>query len=588
MAIFFVFSVFAAQLVRIQGLDAAAVAAEAVSERTGSEVIPAPRGRIIDIDGDVLAESIERRTVTVDQTAVPTYKRRIDGVRVTVGVAGAAEQLAPILGRSVASLTEEMTGDRLYYVLAKDVSVLTWRRINDLGIPGIYSERTTQRSYPEGSIAASLVGFVLDDGTPGGGVELAEQERLRGVNGAASYERSATGRVIPGGNHLVTPAQPGRDVQLTIDANIQWYAQNALAQQISRMGAASGTVVVMNAKTGELVALASYPTYDPNKIAGTRTRLTNAAFTDMFEPGSTNKIITIAAALSEGAVTPDTPVVIPNRMPRSDKIFKDSHDHPTLYRTVSGVLAESSNIGTVLTGEKLSASTLNDYFTAFGLGSKSDINFPGEQAGIITPADKLNGSQRFTVMYGQGMSVTAIQSVGAMQTIANGGIRVEPTLVHAVADESGELQPTELPQGTRVVSPEVASQVGAMLEAVTSEDGTARNASIPGYRVAGKTGTADRYDERLGRYSGVTSSFIGYAPADDPELVVGVIIDRPSTGFWGGTVAAPVFTDVMTYALADLQIPPTGTTAPELVLSVEPEEALSNPAVLDGTKRPSG
>lgn len=575
-----IFSLFAAQLVRIQGLDASAVAAQAFDERNRTEVLPALRGQIVDRNGVVLAQSIERRTVTVDQTAVPEYTRRIDGVRTKVGVKGAAEVLSPLLGINESKLRKELTGTARYRIIAKNISVPTWRRIQALGIPGIYSERTTQRDYPQSTTAASLVGWVYADGQAGGGIEAMYDEVLHGVNGQAKYETSPNGRVIPNGRQVVEEALDGRKVELTINSSIQWYAQNALAAGVERFGAESGTVVVQGAKTGELLAVASYPSYDPNKIGSAKGSLDNRAFTQIFEPGSTNKIITVAAALQEGAVTPDQPVVVPNRLPRADRSFKDSHDHPTLFLTAAGVLAQSSNIGTILIGEQLDKETLESYFRSFGMGSKTGIGFPSESPGLVAPADKMSGSQRYTIMFGQGMSVTAIQSSSAFQTIANGGVRVEPTLVKAVEGEGGVMVPTDPPSSRRVVDTEVADVIMQMLEGAVSDQGSTTRAQIPGYRIAGKTGTADRYDDRLGRYHGKTASFVGMAPSDDPEIVVTVIVQKPSSGFFGSVVAAPIFKEVTTFALTELNIPPTGAEATPLKLVLDEPPSRDDPRVL--------
>ncbi|HHU11190.1 MAG TPA: penicillin-binding protein 2 [Intrasporangiaceae bacterium] len=575
-----VFSLFAGQLVRIQGLDAAAVAAEALDQRNRTEVLPALRGQIVDSEGVILAQSIERRIVTVDQTAVPEYKRRVDGVRTTVGVDGAVQDLAPLLGMSQSKLRQELTGTARYRIIAKNVSVPTWRRISALGIPGIYSERTAERDYPQSTTAASLVGWTYADGTAGGGVELMLDEVLQGTNGSAKYETSPNGRIIPSGRQVVEPARNGRKVELTINSAIQWYAQNALAQGIKRVGGQSGTALVQHARTGELLAVASYPSYDPNRIGSVKGSLDNLAFSQIIEPGSTNKIITMAAALQEGVVTPDQPVVVPNRLPRADQRFKDSSDHPTLFLTAGGVLSKSSNIGTILIGERMEPEVLEGWFRKFGMGSKTGVEFPNESPGLVTKADRMSGSQRYTVMYGQGMSVTSVQSSSAFQTIANGGVRVQPTLIKAVEGEDGVMVPAEKPKRTRVVDERVADQVMQMLEGAVSDQGSTTLAQIPGYRIAGKTGTAERYDDRLGRYSGKTASFIGMVPADDPQIVVTVIVEKPSILFYGGLIAAPIFKDIATFSLAELGIPPTDVEAEPMQITLDGPPAKDDPRVL--------
>ncbi len=582
----FVLSLFAAQLLRLQGFDSQAVAADALANRTQVEAIPAMRGTVYDANDTVLAISQERRTVIVDQTAVPEYTKRVDGTRTKVGVAGAAADLAPVLDMSVAELTPALTGEQRYRVLAKNLSPLTWRTVNALGIPGIYSERDARRSYPQSTTVASLVGFVQpQDQTAGGGLELMLDKDLAGVPGKATYEIAQDGSRLPNARDEVSSAKPGKDVRLTIDNDVQWQAQNALANQVRKTDALSGTIVVMRVDTGELVALASYPTFDPNNIGDAKGVFANLAFSDVFEPGSTTKLMTVAAGLEEGTITPNTPVEIPNQLRRGGHYLKDSHPHPTQYRTVSGALAESSNIGMMLIGETMTSKRLEEYFRLFGLGSTTGSGFPGESAGLLKPSEEWDGAQRYTVTYGQGVSTTAVQVAGVFQTIANEGVRVTPTLVKEVSDGEGGWVPAKPAERHRVVSKKTATQVSTMLEGVVTDEGTAPQARVPGYRVAGKTGTADRYDSRVRGYSGKTASFIGYAPADDPQLVVAVILQRPLKGYFGGSTAGPVFKDVMTYALQREQVPPTPSSKPpKITIKVDPKKAVKDPTILRDRK----
>jgi cell division protein FtsI (penicillin-binding protein 3) len=583
----FVLTVFAAQLVRIQGLDAQAVAREALDQRVATQVIPAGRGQILSADGTVLASSVIREVVVVDQTAVCTYRtgeNSCDPATSAQAVRAAAEELAPHLDLTVTELVAELSGTSRYRILSKDVTPLEWNEISDLGIPGIYRDRRETRServYPQGTTTAALVGYVTDDGTPGGGVEVMMDEDLKGTPGTQTFEVGRDGTAIPSGVSTFTPAVDGEDVTLTINSSLQWYAQNALAQRIKQTRASSGYVVIEDVKTGDLLSVASYPTFNPNTDVGAPgVALDNKAFSDVFEPGSTAKIMTMAAALEEKTVTPSTPVVIPNRLPRYDVSFKDAHEHPTLYRTVAGTLAESSNIGTVLVSETLKSSTLERYFRKFGLGSKSGTGYPGESAGLLPPSTTWSGTKQATVAFGQGLSVTAVQAASVFQTIANGGVRVAPRLVESVSHADGTVEAMPASESTRVVSERTASDVSKMLEGVVGPDGTAKEAQIPGYRIAGKTGTAEYYDDRLGKYNGQTASFIGYAPADDPRIVVAVIIQKPVYPYYGGYVSGPVFKDVATYALQELKIPPTGSKPPELTLKVDPDQALADPDLL--------
>jgi cell division protein FtsI (penicillin-binding protein 3) len=584
-AVLFVFSIFGAQLLRLPGFDASATSQDALSSRMATVAIPAMRGSILDSKGTVLASSIERRTVTVDQTAVVEYKKTVDGVYTRVGVAGAAEALSPLVGMPVEELTPILTGSARYRVVQKNITPLNWRKIAALGIPGIYSEPTSERNYPTSTAAASLVGFLQSDGSAGSGVEVMMDKALAGKAGKTTYEQALDGRIIPTGHQQTTPAVPGKDVKLTINSDLQWFAQNALAQKVIQTQALSGTVVVQHARTGELLAVASYPTFDPNTPGQSQGNWTNKAFNEVYEPGSTAKIMTSAAALEEGVVTPSTIVEVPNRIWRADgREFKDSHDHPTEYLTFAGVLAQSSNIGTVLAGEKIKSSKIHDYFYRFGLGQTSGMAFPGEGKGILKPAKDWDGSQRVTVLYGQGLSVNALQATGVFQTIANDGVRVPPRIISAVGDGKGAFTEAEKAKPIRVVSPKVARQVRDMMEGVVGKEGTAPEAKIEGYRVAGKTGTADRYDSKVGGYSGKTASFIGFAPADDPQLVVSVTLQRPIKGYFGGVVAGPVFRDVMTYALQELEIPPTNTTPPKVTVKADSKPSAGDTSVLRDTK----
>jgi cell division protein FtsI (penicillin-binding protein 3) len=544
------------------------MAGAALRSRLSTVVVPALRGNITASDGVLLATSTERRNVIADQSAVTTYKKRVNGVRRRVGVAGVAADLAPILGMPTARLKEALTGSRRFVYIAKSISVSNWRRIAAMGVPGIYSEATTARSYPTAATTAPLVGWVRDDGSAGGGLELLLSKQLQGRPGESTSEQSRDGHAIPTGQQQSTPATPGLDVRLTINSDLQWFAQNAIAQKVGETKALSGTVVVMDVKTGALVAVASYPSFDPNNIAAAGGTLGSRAFGEAFEPGSIAKVMTAAAALQEGAATPTTRVLVPNRLSRAGQSFRDSHDHEVEKLTFAGVIAQSSNIGTMKVGEKVPAATLEKYFRAFGVGAPTGIHFPGETPGIFARSQDWSGSQRYTVMYGQGLAINAIQSAGVFQTIANGGRRVPPTLVAATENARGTLTPAPATKAVQVITRPVASTLSQMLEFVVGDGGTAKQAEIPGYRVAGKTGTADRVGAN-GRYSGKTASFIGFAPADKPKFVVAVILQNPIIGYFGGSTAGPVFKDVMTYALQEFGIPPTGTPPPVMKLKFD-------------------
>ena len=585
-AAIFIFTVFGAQLLRVQAFDASSTQAAALGKRTQTVVTSASRGQILDRNGVVLASSVERKTIYADQKAIPAYTAKVNGTRQSVGVVGAAQALAPLLNTTPEALVPQLMGSQ-YRIIAKDVTPVVWREIQALGIPGLYPESTSSRVYPAGMTSAPLVGFVQKDNTAGGGVEVMADAALKGTPGKLVYQQAQDGTIIPGTETEDTAPANGSDVHLTIDADLQWFAQNQIANMVTQSQALSGYVVVQEVKTGKLRAVASYPTFDPdNPGKATPDALANHAFQDVYEPGSTGKVMSIATSIEQGVVQPTTQLIVPNRLPRSDTTFKDDEDHPTLNLTVAGALAMSSNIGTMLATEKVPTSTMEQYFRKFGMGSTSGAGFPGESPGILAKAADMSGSQRYTILFGQGYSLSAIQAAGVYQTIANGGVRIPPSLVESTTDAAGTVTPAAQPQGIRVVSKDTATQVSQMLEEVVGPHGTAPKAKIDGYRVAGKTGTANRYDPTVGAYSGYTASFIGYAPADDPQYVVAVTLQRPVQGHFGGQLGAPVFKDVMTYALQKAQIAPTNTTAPLIPLnSADASWDPNDPAVLNGEKR---
>jgi cell division protein FtsI (penicillin-binding protein 3) len=358
---------------------------------------------------------------------------------------------------------------------------------------------------------------------------------------------------------------PGTGVRLTIDRDLQWVAQDALATQVKAAAADSGTVVVMNPRNGQILALATVPTFDPNRPAeAAQSEIGNRAVSDAFEPGSTSKIMTMAAVIEEGKANPLTRLTIPPVLVRPEKTWHDHNPHGTLRLTLNGVLAKSSNIGTIMAAEQIGGAKLYGYLKRFGIGEPTGLRFPGEQNGFVPALDDWSDTTFGTLAFGQGLSVNAVQAASVYATIANDGVRVTPTLVAGYTSPDGTFQAAGSPATTRVVSAATARTVRSMLESVVSEDGTAPKAAIPGYRVAGKTGTANRVDETCHCYSGYTASFIGLAPADDPTLVVAVFLQNPRNGHFGGVLAGPVFKRVMTFALEHLRIPPTGSTRPRI------------------------
>ena len=324
----------------------------------------------------------------------------------------------------------------------------------------------------------------------------------------------------------------------------------------------------MDSKTGQILALGTAPTFDPNKAASASdANRGNRALTNVFEPGSTSKLMTLSAVVNEGKANPYSTFTVPGELTRGGKAFHDHTPHGTLGLTLAGIMAKSSNIGTILASERIGGRKLYKYLKKFGIGEPTGLHFPGEANGYIPPYSDWSATSFPTIAFGQGLSVNAVQSASVFATIANDGVRVQPSLVAELVHADGTTELPAPPTTTRVVSAATAKQVRAMLEGVVSDGGTAPMAAIPGYRVGGKTGTAQEYKESCHCYSGVVASFIGMAPADAPQLVVAVSIVNPRVGRFGGELGGPVFKEVMTYALQARQIPPTGTKAPRLALT---------------------
>ena len=560
----FVLSLFGARLVQLQGLDAPTYAAEAEQGRLRTVTLPAARGTITDRNGIALATTVAAVNVTSDQTKV-------------VDPAATAAVLAPVLQMDPTVLREKLTGDARFVYLAKAVTPATWRKVSALdhpdpdieGLPGIYAEQTSKRVYPAGQVGANIVGFVGADGKGLGGIEYALDSTLAGRDGTATYELSAGGRRIPSGVDTERDAIPGTDVRLTLDRDIQYVAQKAIAKAVASSQAQSGTVVVYDPKSGDLLAVATAPTFDPNDPgAAPAEDRGDRPLNEAYEPGSTGKIITASALLQEGVIAPTTPIIVPNRLYRAGKSFKDFEEHGVEHLTYTGTIAKSSNIGTIKAAERLgNLKRLYPYLKKFGVGEPTGLGLPGEQSGEIPKPGDWSATSGYTMSFGQGYSVNTVQMAEVFATVANDGLRVSPRLVASTTGPDGAVHQTPASKRTRVISPRTARTVRLMMETVLGEGGTAPLARIPGYRVGGKTGTAQRFDPACGCYRGNTLSFIGLAPVDDPGVVVAVTLQAPKVAIGGGFQGGPVFKQVASFALESLRIPPTGTKPPGLKLT---------------------
>ncbi|GAA1468582.1 penicillin-binding protein 2 [Nocardiopsis exhalans] len=556
---------FAGRLTQIQGIDADTYAEAAANLRLQTIDIPTLRGQITDVNGNPFALSVEVRTVFVDPEEVKEEERdQLVDELVTRFDLDEDEVAAKV----------DATPSR-YQVVAHRISPGDWQEMRDLGLSGVGAEVDYERVYPEETGAADLVGFVGSEGHGLEGLEGYLDETLSGEAGKRQVEVGSDGTQIPMAGGLVREPEPGQDVRLTLDRDLQWFAQRALAERVEELDAEGGSVIVTNTDH-EILAMADYPSYSQNDISATGPEeWSNGAVAETFEPGSTNKVITLAAALEEGLTTPETVYTVPYSLQYYDRTFRNSTNNGTQRLTVNGIMAQSSNVGTIKIADEVGRGTLYDFMKDFGLGQPTGLALPGEEAGILTDPDDWWGTQLPSVSIGHGLSVNATQMALVYATVANGGVQVEPRLVAGTVDPEGEFTPAGEPEKTRVVSEETAEQLALMLEAVTGDGGTAPQARIDGYRVAGKTGTANRLDPETGAYNenDYTATFAGFAPADDPELIVQVVLHSPRGTIYGGEAAGPVFNDIMSFALKTMKVPPTGTEPPAIRLFEEEDDS---------------
>lgn len=560
---------FAFRLVQVQVIQAGDYKIRAVDEMQNTRSIPAKRGDITDVNGVTFARSVAAINIVVDQTQIS------DPARV-------AAFAAPILKLPVAEVQASITGKLKYSMVLPNAQPAIWRALIDAmatynaslqpreinqRVIGFFAERGYIRDYPSGSLLASLIGFVRNDGIGATGLESSMNSTIAGTAGRYSYARAA-GAEIPGSQSEIVSAKKGTSIRLTIDRDVQWVASKAISDAVRKSGALSGTVIVMDPKTGHILAHATAPTFDPNNTKKVSLNLMrNPSVEDAYEPGSTGKVITLAAALQEKKITPTTVFTVPYSLKRSDATFHDHEHHPTQKLTATGILAVSSNTGTIKIGETMSNDTLFSYLTKFGMGSKTGSGLPGESAGILHPVKDWSGTSAPTIAFGQGYSLTAMQATSVFATIANDGVRVSPTVIAGTSDASGNFTPAQSRTTEKVLSPDTAAQLRLMMESVVSANGTAPTAAIPGYRVAGKTGTAMRYSNVCNCYSGYTASFIGFAPADKPAYVISVTIQNPQGMHWGGALGGPVFKEVMSFVLQSRHISPTNTVVQPVALT---------------------
>jgi cell division protein FtsI (penicillin-binding protein 3) len=550
-------------LINIQVVNAPDYADRSVRQRARTVELVATRGRLYDREGDVLATSIQSATIYADPRAYrPTETPDGQPVPPAASAAAVAAELAPIVGVDAAKLTERLESDAHFVYVARQLDWEVGQEVVELGLPGIARLTEPRRVYPAGGLAGQVVGFTGIDGEGLQGLESQYDQVLRGRPGMLAFEQAPGGLDIASGARELVPPQAGTDLVLTLDREIQHAAELAAAEAVEEFDARGASVIVLEVGTGDVLAMASVPTYDPNRrTEDDRENRRNRVVTDVFEPGSTQKALTVAAAIEEGLVTGAETMPVESGIRVGGKTFTDAYSHPTETWSVQQIMERSSNVGTIKIAQKLGPEDLHRYLREFGYGRPTGVGFPGEGAGLLMSTENWWETSLPTIAIGQGVAVTLAQLANSYATLANDGVAVQPRVVRGTVGEDGRLTPAAAPTTREVVSPGTAQQVRQMLEAaVIGEHGTGARAAVPGYSVAGKTGTARKPNEGARGYSSeYIATFAGFAPVDDPQLVVAVMVDEPRP-FYGGIVAAPVFSKVMHSALTALRIVPDGGT----------------------------
>ncbi len=536
------------RLVSVQVVSAAEYRDLADRQVQRTVELPPTRGKLYDRSGEPLAMSLSAATIYANPREL-----REGGVDPTF----IAAELAPLLDSSLEELMEALTSDTGFTYLARQVPRRVGQRVEAAKLAGVGVLAEPTRVYPAPGLASQVIGFAGVDNIGLEGLELSQDELLAGTPGRLSLERAPQGLEIAHGGRELEPPVPGTDLVLTLDRQIQATTESTLTDAVDRYGALGGSAVVMDTDTGEILAMASTPGFDPsNPRAADPYDRRNRAVTDIFEPGSVNKVIAAAAAMEEGKVWPDEVFTVPDTWQVGPKEFKDSSPHETESMTFSEIIAKSSNVGTIQVAQRLEPAVFHDYLTAFGMGRATGLGFPGESRGLLRdPADWWVTDQP-AMAIGQSVSSSLLQMAGVFETIASGGEWVQPSLVRGAVGADGRLRPAAEAERSRVVSTETAQTLSRMLVGVIT-DGTGELAAVPGYEVAGKTGTAQKPSEDGGYQEGAyIATFAGFAPADDPALVVAVMLDDP-TPYYGGLTAAPVFSEIMEFALGHERVAPS-------------------------------
>jgi len=561
------------RLTQVQAVSAAQYEKLGAGQRIRNISLAAERGAIFDRNGVDLALSVNQQTVWANP-------------KVVTDPAGYAAKLAPILG-----MDQKVLADRLgqknhaFVYLARKVDDDTAEAVKKLGLEGVDFVPESKRFYPSGTLAGPLLGSVGIDNDGLAGLEVQYDKKLAGKPGELVVEQDPQGRRIPQGYSRLEPATRGNDLILSLDQSLQYELERALVDAVGAATAKGGLAIVEDTRTGGILAMANVTGDGAGAARPSGVNEHNRAVTDVYEPGSTNKVITMAGALEDGLVTPDTKFTVPDKLPMANAVFEDHEPHPPISWSVTDILVNSSNVGTIMVGQKLGKNRLDHYLRAFGFGAKTGVGFPGEPAGLLLDPDHWYVTSMGTVPIGNGLAVSALQMLQVYVTVANGGLYRPPRLVEATIDADGDRRPVDVAEPRRVVSAETAGKLSSMLTQVV-QSGTGTNAAVPGYLAAGKTGTARKPLDGARGYSGnYVASFVGFVPAQDPRLAAVVVLDEP-TPIYGGQVSAPVFARIMQYALRLERIPPPPGSPPAPAAAGAPAHALDEAPANDDPNVP--
>lgn len=563
-AIFVTVGVLGAKLVDIQIVRADELQRASVNAKSYSQPLYGIRGNIVDEAGNTLAGSVWRYTAALSPFDANESGKQ-DGQK---SLTKAVNDIGRITGRGgpaiLALIQNALKSDpgSKYALVKSDMDVTMFDQLDKLNIPWLSFTKTPSRTYPNGAVAGNLIGFVSGEGNAQAGLELSENACLAGQNGKETSQLGADGVAIPGSTVVEKPAKNGGQLVTTLDMDLQWFSQQELAQVVPALGGKFGFVTVAEVKTGKLRAVAQYPSVDPNNVDGTPSTYWGALpFANPYEPGSTFKALTASALIDNGKATPETQVLAPYHFVSGHGAdLHDSGFHDTERLTLTGVLMNSSNTGMSILGSKMDDTVRYNYLKAFGIGQDTGIGFPGESSGILHPVSSWDDQTKYATMFGQGVSATQIQMVGAYQALANGGKRIPLQLIDGCRQADGTMSDVPKPKPVRVISTSASQQTLGMMESVVQQGELSKQLNIPGYRVAAKTGTAQQPDGKGGYLPNYYVSVMGVAPVDDPQYVVSVNIGYPTT-ITSSAAAAPLFKTIMSQVLKTFRVKPS-TTAP--------------------------